>query len=221
MSSGRQTPRHRVDRHRRVGPRDDIRVEPRHRRQPAGDRASRQPRLAIAHPDHGPVAALMGEELEHVGRLNVDRVFVDDGEERLQVERDRPQRVRSGSTRDELQITVDQRITQLEAGLTRSRRRTDQARRRKSSAQARSTRRTLADVRKITRVLGVWGRSLRARCGVGSKCSLVRTALPLLQARPVSIAGDGCTPSVPAGESPRTMSRTEPWLLRLPVLGGE
>ena len=68
---------------------------------------------------------------------------------------------------------------------------------------------------------GVRGRSLSGTMWRWLKRSLVPTALPLPQARLVSIAVGGCTPPSLAGESPLTMSRTEPSLLRLPVLGGE
>ena len=51
-----------------------------------------------------------GLEPEDVGSHDLDRVLVDDGEERLQVESHRPQGVRSGPTGDERQIGVDQRI---------------------------------------------------------------------------------------------------------------
>ena len=92
------------DSHAGVTASDQVRIEPRHRRQPPGDRARRQARLAIRHPNHRPVAALMRQELEHVRRGHLDRVLVDDREERLQIERHRPQRVRPSPARHELQI---------------------------------------------------------------------------------------------------------------------
>jgi hypothetical protein len=102
-SAGGQPLRHRVRLDRRVASGHQVRIEARHRRQPTGDGAGRQPRLAVGEPDHRAVAALVGEELEDIGGNDGDRVLVDDGEERLQVEGDRPQGVRSGPTRHELQ----------------------------------------------------------------------------------------------------------------------
>jgi hypothetical protein len=67
---------------------------------------------AIAEPNHGAVAALLRKELEHVSRGDISRVLPGDGEERLQIERNRPKRVRPSPARDELQIPVDQRITE-------------------------------------------------------------------------------------------------------------
>lgn len=71
----------------------------------------------------------MREEREHVRCGHLDRVPIHDGEERLQVMRDRPQRVRTGTPSDERQVRIDQRITQLETGLTTGVRRTDKTRR--------------------------------------------------------------------------------------------
>ncbi len=90
--AGGQPLRHRVCLDGRVAPGHQIRIEARHRRQPTGDGAGRQSRLAIGEPDHRAVAALVSEELEDIGRNDGDWVLVDDGEERLQVEGDRPAR---------------------------------------------------------------------------------------------------------------------------------
>jgi hypothetical protein len=70
----------------------------------------------------------VSEELEHVSRLHVDRLLVDDTEERLQVERDRPQRVGLNPTRHELQIAIKQKMAERVTGLTRQRDGTNQAR---------------------------------------------------------------------------------------------
>ena len=55
---------------------------------------ARQPRLAIRHPHHRAVTSLPREEVEHVHRGDLDRVFRHHGEEGLQVKRHRPGRVR-------------------------------------------------------------------------------------------------------------------------------
>ena len=150
----RQATRHRIRAQRRVTTSDHIRVEPRHRRQPPRDRPRRQPRLAIAQADHRAVAALMSQELEHIRRRHLDRILADHREERLQIERHRPQRVRPRPTRDELQITIHQRITQLETGITTSSQRTNQTRRKAHPPRLPAHPDRVADVRKITRVLG-------------------------------------------------------------------
>src|SRR5262249_61528950 len=64
---GSQTPRHRADLHRRIPPGDQVRIQARHRRQAAGDRPCRQPRLPVSQPHHRAVAALVSQELEHIG----------------------------------------------------------------------------------------------------------------------------------------------------------
>jgi hypothetical protein len=60
----------------------------------------------------------MGQEIEHVDSGDLDRVLADNGEERLQVERHRPQSVRPRPARHELQIPVHQPVAQRIAGLT-------------------------------------------------------------------------------------------------------
>jgi len=52
-AGGGESFRHRVRLDRRVAPGHQLRVEARHRRQPTGDGAGRQSRLAIGHPHHG------------------------------------------------------------------------------------------------------------------------------------------------------------------------
>ena len=112
LAAGGQPTRHRIPGHSRVAARDCVRVETRHRRQSPGDRARRQTGLPIAQPNHGAVAALLREELEHVSRRDISRVLPDNGEERLQIERNRPKRVRPSPARNELQIPIDQRMTE-------------------------------------------------------------------------------------------------------------
>ena len=62
---------------------------------------------------------VVGQEVEHVRRGDLDRVLADHREERLQVERDRPQRVRTAPARHELQIPVCQPLTQRITDLPR------------------------------------------------------------------------------------------------------
>jgi hypothetical protein len=76
--------------HRSVPAGHQVGVKARHRRQPPGDRPRRQARLPVNQPHHAAVAALVSQELEHVRRRDLDRVPGDHGEERLQVESDRP-----------------------------------------------------------------------------------------------------------------------------------
>ncbi len=156
--AGREPPRHRVRAHRRVTTSDQVRVEARDRRQAPGDRAGRQPRLAVADPHHRAVAALMGEEVEHICGHDLGRVLVDHTEEGLQVMRDRPKRVRPGPARHERQVRVDQRITQFETGLTTARRGPDQARKGAHPCMILAASEIHGDTRWITRVLGVQGR---------------------------------------------------------------
>ena len=60
----------------------------------------------------------MTDEAEHVGRHNLGRGLADHREERLQIIRDGPQRVRPRTTRHEREIGIDQRFTQRETGFT-------------------------------------------------------------------------------------------------------
>ncbi len=68
-----QPARHRVRLHTSVTPGDEIRVEPRHRGEPPGDRPGREPRLPIGDPDHRPIPALLGHELEDIHRGHLRR----------------------------------------------------------------------------------------------------------------------------------------------------
>jgi hypothetical protein len=119
----RQAPRHRVGLHRRVPAGQQIGVKPGHRRQPPCDRPRRQPRLTVSQPHHAAVSPLVGQELEHVRRRDLHRVPGDHAEERLQVERHRPQRVRPRAPRHELQVTIHEPVTQGITDLAQPRRR--------------------------------------------------------------------------------------------------
>jgi hypothetical protein len=101
-----------------ITPSDQVGVEARHRRQPTGDRRRRQTRLAIRDPHHGPVATLVGQEVEHVRRHDIDRGLVDHGEERLQIMGGGPHRVRPAPPRHERQVAIDKWITQRVAGVS-------------------------------------------------------------------------------------------------------
>ena len=86
----------------------------------------------------------MSEELEHVRRGDLDRILRHDREERLQIERHRPQRVRPSTTGDELQIAIHQRITQLEPGITTQQSTNEPGKEKSSSAHAPSTTETMS-----------------------------------------------------------------------------
>ena len=128
LAAGHQAPRHRVDLHRRITPRDQVGIQARHRRQAAGDRPRRQPRLPVRQPHHRPVTPLMRQELEHIRRGDLHRVLPDHREERLQIEGHRPQRVRPAPARHELQIPVHQPLTQAIPDLARPRHETRKTR---------------------------------------------------------------------------------------------
>jgi hypothetical protein len=125
---GQQAAWHRVDLHRRIPPGDQVGIKARHRRQAARDRPRRQPRLPVRQPHHRPVAALMRQELEHIRRGDLDRGLPGHREERLQVERHRPQRVRPAPARHELQIPVHQPLAQPVTDLARARHKTHKTR---------------------------------------------------------------------------------------------
>ena len=127
------------DAHRRVATSDEIGVEARHRRQPPGDRPRRQSRLAIAHAHHRAITALRSEELEHVRRRHLHRVLRHHREERLQIERHRPQRVRPTPTSDELQIAIHQRMHRARNGRHHQQSTTEPDTEKSSSVQAPST----------------------------------------------------------------------------------
>jgi hypothetical protein len=84
--------------------------------------------LDVLEADHLAVTTLMAGELEDVCRNNLDGILLGHYEERLQVEGNGPQRVRSGPTGYELKIEIDQRVTPREAGFAGRFRRSDQAR---------------------------------------------------------------------------------------------
>ena len=77
--------------------RDEVRIEPRHRRQTTTNGRQRQP-VGLIDRDHrriGRTGPLDADELEHMTSPDLQRVDVDDGEEHLQVVNDRQRRVRS------------------------------------------------------------------------------------------------------------------------------
>ena len=108
-----QPTRHRVARHRGVIADHQIRVEPRHRRQPPPDRARRQPRRPVDrhHLAATITVALGGDERHHIRRRHPHRGLVDEREEHLQIERHRPDRVRPRPSPKKLEIRVHERMT--------------------------------------------------------------------------------------------------------------
>ena len=94
---------------------DQIAIERRHRGQPTADRRRRQPRAChrrSAPPSPRPAGpALRGHEPHHVRRRDLDRLLGDDREERLQIMRVGPHRVRPGPASGELQELIDQPMT--------------------------------------------------------------------------------------------------------------
>ena len=103
----------------RCPPGRPVGVEARHRRQPAGDRPGRQPRLAVAHPHHacdhlagGPRTRRRRPPRPRPGpcRRRVKNVFRSKATARKRVRPDPPGH--------ELQIAIDQRIAQEVAVLT-------------------------------------------------------------------------------------------------------
>ena len=153
-TTSRQATRHRVRGDRRIAPGDQVRVEARDRRQATGDRAGRQPELAIADPDNRAVATLVGDEGEHIRCDHTDRVLVDEAEARLQIMGDHPQRVRPGPPRDEQQVRVDKRIAQRVPGLPTRGQGSDQAREHVHPSMLQPTCGRHGDATWITRVLG-------------------------------------------------------------------
>ena len=67
------------------------------------------PRLTIRQSDHAAITALVSHELEHIRWSDLHRLLGDHREERLQIERHRPHRVRPSPAGDELQVPVNQR----------------------------------------------------------------------------------------------------------------
>src|SRR5687768_14550987 len=157
MPPRRDPTRHRVHPHRRVTSSDQVAEEARYRRQPSSDRPCRQARLAITDADHGTVSTLMREELEHVGSHHVERRLFHDREECLQVMSDGAQRVRPTPPTDELQVAVDDGITQDVTGHARERSGPDDNRKRTYPVRLPATLRQPTDAPKITRVSGVLG----------------------------------------------------------------
>ena len=166
-TSGRQSARHRVRRDRCVTAGDQIRVESGDRRQAPGDRARRQPGLAVTDPDDAAVASLVGHEVEDVRRGHVNGVLVDDREERLQIMRDRSQRVRPGPARHESQIGIGQRISQGEPDLPAARRGSDETWELGHADMLQPTSERHGDTRWIIRVLGDRGTSQWSVTAIG------------------------------------------------------
>ena len=100
------------------------RVETRDRRHRPCDRPSRQSRLAVADPHHPAIAALMGQEVEDVGRDHLDRLLVDHAEEASSDRRPPPAACWHAAASDELEIRVHERITEAIAKRSRRRGRT-------------------------------------------------------------------------------------------------
>ncbi len=94
--------------------RDEVRIEPRQRRQSTTDRRQRQPLRGVDrhHRRIGRTGPLDADELEHVTSPNVERVDVDDREEHLQVVDNRQRRVRSQPGVNGLQIVVDEWVAE-------------------------------------------------------------------------------------------------------------
>lgn len=105
-------------RHRAGGqcaPGHQIAEQPGQGRHSAPDRARRQPGLAVLDADDVAAAtrgALIGDEVQHIGRGHLQRVLTDEGEEHLQVESGGEHRVRSAPGRDEPQVVIEQRVAQ-------------------------------------------------------------------------------------------------------------
>jgi hypothetical protein len=108
----------------------------------------------------------MGEEVEHVARLDLGRFLVDDGEEGLQVEGDGANGVRSGPPGDELQVAVEQRMAEREPDFTGGGRRADEAWAEGHLRRLPTRGGMHANARWITRVLGVVGQAVGLRSAV-------------------------------------------------------
>jgi integrase len=94
------------------------------------------------------------DEVEHVHRTHLEWVLRHHAEERLQIERRRPHRVRSGPSGHERQIAIHQRVAQLIADLAGRIGDTNQARRPRHPRTLAAPGEMHADTRWITRVLG-------------------------------------------------------------------
>jgi hypothetical protein len=103
------------------------------------------------------LAALVSNEVEDVRRSDVDRILVDDREERLQIMGDGPQRVRSAPASNERQVGIDERLTQREAGLPTRGRSSDQTRELVHPHMLQPSLEGPEDAPRIIRVLGDMG----------------------------------------------------------------
>ena len=156
-TTGGEPPWHRVRSHRRVVSSHQVGVEAGDRRQATGNRAGRQSRFSIGDPHHPPVAPLMGQEVEHITSHDGDRILLDHAEERLQIEGDSPQSVGSDPTRHELEIAVNEWMTEEISILTGWRLGTNKGREGGHPGTLAAVRERHGDAPRITRVLSVRG----------------------------------------------------------------
>jgi hypothetical protein len=126
-----------------------------------GDRARRQTRLAITQPNDRPITSLIGQELEHIRRRSIPRIPRHHGEGRLQIEGHRAQRVRPRSAGHELQVPVDELITEPTPHLARPISRAHQERETSHHRTLTAARPPARYDTNITRVLGDLSRSGR------------------------------------------------------------
>lgn len=117
----RQPLGHRVRRHPRVAPHDEIPIQRRDRSQTPLDRRRQQPRRRIGGPHDvrgtGPAPTLIGDEGHRVALGHLLRLLGDNGEEHLQVVRVRLHRVRPGAPGHELQELNDRVMADASAPL--------------------------------------------------------------------------------------------------------
>src|SRR5215218_6317622 len=112
-----QPPRHRTLRHRGIATDDQVLVETSDGRQPTLDGPSRQAALAVLDADDlgsQEWLTLSLDEGQYVARENLNRLFVDDPEEDLQIKRCRQHRVRPSSCRHQVQIGIQQRVPETD-----------------------------------------------------------------------------------------------------------
>ena len=109
LTPGRQPSRHGVGHH--VTPGGEIEEQPGDRRQSTADRAGADPRRVTDRAKAATItaAALGGDEREHIRAGDLTRFLRDEAEEYHHVVAGREDRVRSGTTSEELQIVVQKR----------------------------------------------------------------------------------------------------------------
>ena len=114
MTRGQPT-RNRVHAHPGVAANDEIAIQRRHGRKAPLYRRSRQPGGTVRQADNvlgaDTTPALLRDETHHVPSRHLRRVLTDNVEEHLQIMRIRFDRVRPGTTANELQELVDQIMT--------------------------------------------------------------------------------------------------------------